>query len=896
MDKRLREMLEGREGIYVFPFLWLHEGGRDQLPGRIQTVFDSGCRELCVESRPHEQFCRQGWWEDMEVVLSEAEKLGMGVWILDDKHFPTGYANGILKEKYPGRRHWFLREHHVDVVGPMRGASVLVPFLNEEEDEQLLGAVAFRRGNSGELLAGEGMLLEDMEQGFLYWDVPEGFYRIFFLIKTRQGYAWDHRDYISGIEADSVQALIEAVYEPHYAHFSRYFGNTLRGFFSDEPGFTAQHIGPWGQDAGMYQRTIGQPGMALPWSDEVIGRMALESEGPAGAEDWGERDDLAVIRRLPGLWYPMEMGTPEIRLAYMNVITSLWEQNFSWQIGDWCRAHGVSYTGHVIEDMNADMRLGSSAGHYFRALGGQDMSGIDVVLHQVLPGFAEHDVAALTGNGRTGNEFFHYVLPKLGVSLARIRPKMQGRAMCEVFGAYGWAGSASCMKWLIDFLLVRGVTRFVPHGFTDHFPDPDCPPHFYAQGNNPQFEGFSRLMGYANRMSHLLEGAELWADGAILYMAEAEWMSTPAYRTLDGVAKILYDAHIDFDILPLDGLEEAKVQDGKLMVNGHAHRFLVIPYAEHYPKRLHRLAEYFVQEGLPVFWLLEEGTQEGRWPSEEGAWEGRRPSEGGTRPPEDGIRKRIWQEELVPVIRKRKLAYWYGDVASHLRIGQFRRGTAAWFLLFWEDVQRSLEETVTLPCQGEFLRLDLLNGRISRDFTEDGRVTVRLTPYQSQLLLFDELPRELVGALPKKERWEEPKEPQLLWEIALLEQGKEEEFSKVREASELFSITGRDGWPRFSGRMRYRTTLFLETGEDVGIDLGAVGVTAKLTVNEQELGMRICPPYRWDISDAARQGSNLIEVEAANTLVHRLQDRFSQYMQISPSGLLGPVRVYRIRR
>ena len=130
-----------------------------------------------------------------------------------------------------------------------------------------------------------------------------------------------------------------------------------------------------------------------------------------------------------------------------------------------------------------------------------------------------------------------------------------------------------------------------------------------------------------------------------------------------------------------------------------------------------------------------------------------------------------------------------------------------------------------------------------------------------------------------------------MWEIALLEEGKEEEFRTVREASELFSITGKAGWPRFSGRMRYRTTLSLEKNAKVGLDLGRVGGTAKLTVNGRNLGIRLGQPYLWDISEAAKEGENLIEVEAANTLVHRIRERFSEYMQIGPGGLLGPVKV-----
>ena len=78
--------------------------------------------------------------------------------------------------------------------------------------------------------------------------------------------------------------------------------------------------------------------------------------------------------------------------------------------------------------------------------------------------------------------------------------------MCEVFGAYGWAEGGPVMKWLLDYLLVRGVNHFVPHAFSPAFPDPDCPPHFGAAGKDPQYEAFSKLMTYGNRAAHLLTG------------------------------------------------------------------------------------------------------------------------------------------------------------------------------------------------------------------------------------------------------------------------------------------------------------------------------------------------------------------------------------------------------
>ena len=56
-----------------------------------------GCRAVCVESRPHPDFCRPKWWTDMDVIMDEARRRGMKVWILDDSHFPTGFANGAVK-------------------------------------------------------------------------------------------------------------------------------------------------------------------------------------------------------------------------------------------------------------------------------------------------------------------------------------------------------------------------------------------------------------------------------------------------------------------------------------------------------------------------------------------------------------------------------------------------------------------------------------------------------------------------------------------------------------------------------------------------------------------------------------------------------------------------------
>ena len=65
--------------------------------------------------------------------------------------------------------------------------------------------------------------------------------------------------------------------------------------------------------------------------------------------------------------------------------------NFTQRVEKWHRDNNLQYVGHVIEDNGLHSRFGHGAGHYFRAESGQTMLGIDIVMHQVMPGFADYN-------------------------------------------------------------------------------------------------------------------------------------------------------------------------------------------------------------------------------------------------------------------------------------------------------------------------------------------------------------------------------------------------------------------------------------------------------------------------------------------------------------------------
>jgi hypothetical protein len=63
---------------------------------------------------------------------------------------------------------------------------------------------------------------------------------------------------------------------------------------------------------------------------------------------------------------------------------------------------------------------------------------------------------------------------------------------------------------------------------------------------------------------------------------------------------------------------------------------------------------------------------------------------------------------------------------------------------------------------------------------------------------------------------------------------------------------------------------------------------AEVELNGKALGRRLWRPYRYDVTDIVRPGSNQITVRVTNTLANQMGTAL-------PSGLLGPVIVIRVR-
>lgn len=868
---KLSSILKDEIPGYIIPLFWQHGEDEKTLREEIEQMYNAGIRAFIVESRPHPDFLGEKWWRDLDIILDEAKKRQMKVWIFDECAYPSGYAAGKIKEKYPEYLKVYLCERHIDAIGPIKGSSFLIDAWLEEQ-ESLVAVIAARRIDGDNKIDSSSFvdLTSKIVDGVLYWNVPEGSWRIFLFIKTRNGGEEWTKDYLNPIDPKAVRLLIDIVYEEHYRHYSHEFGRSIAGFFSDEPRFG---------NVASYEATLGKIPMVLPYSDDLLSELSKEWQG-----------DFKLM--LPCLWYDGGPITHAVRYTYMDVVSRLFGQNFIQQIGNWCREHNVKFIGHVVEDNGAHARLGFGSGHYFRSISGFDWAGIDIV-YQVWP---EYDYGIFNSPfGPLDADFFYWGIAKMGSSAGHLDPKKEGTTVCEIFGAYGWQEGLKLMKWLTDYACVRGINMFIPHAFSPKFPDPDCPPHFYARGKNPQWRYFNKWVKYTNRLCHLLSGGKHIAPIAVIYHAEAEWSGN--YEPFEKVVKILLQNQIDCDVIPIDFILDERlssIEDGKLVINNEAYSFVILPYAGAWPEEFLKKLVELVSAKIYICFI-------GQYPA--------RSSQGGGDVSLllDTLKSSPYcslcnYDELVSYIKSLELNdIEVLDGNRNLRYYHYvNEGKNIYFFTNESKIEEikakikfKMKDIPILydPMDNRLYKIDLSN-------CEDGViVNLSLKPYESSFIIFG-LQKELLDIINHKLNPEELSHEYLIdgeWECYIAESEEYPNFKSISVIKGLGNISLPSILPRFSGTILYKIEfnldVIIEKGQSVILDLGEVYEVAQVRLNNHEIGTKICPPYIFDITGCIIHGKNMLEIEVTNTLVKKIHDKFSRFMPQEPSGLIGPVRI-----
>ena len=262
------------------------------------------------------------------------------------------------------------------------------------------------------------------------------------------------------LNPDAVKLFIRLTHDRYYEELKEYFGNTIIGFFTDEP-------------CALGRCTEG----FREWADG----MEKEIEAAGGS-----------LTELAGLFTGEENASTAI---YRKLIKKHLREIFYGELHNWCEAHGIWLMGHPAESDDVEEEL------YF------DVPGQDLIMRRVAPetgGLLEPDsvqarlaadIARHLGRKRNANECF-------GVCCRQGIP---------------WYFTGKDMKWYLNWMGIRGVNLFIPHAFyysVEGKRKEERPPD--VGPNNIWWAHYRQFSDYMKRISYLMTDSEDGARIAVL--------------------------------------------------------------------------------------------------------------------------------------------------------------------------------------------------------------------------------------------------------------------------------------------------------------------------------------------------------------------------------------------
>lgn len=341
-------------------------------------------------------YLSERWFECLGAAIDEAEKLGMKAWLYDEDRFPSGSGGGFVTcdPRYRAKG-IFLHRGSISPEFPP-SESTLACFAAVFEDDRIR---SLRR------LGKDTSLQPDEELLTFYTD-------------TIQCSSWyNGYTYLDTLSEEAVARFIQVTHEAYARHFGDKFGTVIPGIFTDEPryGFLI-HQPSWDTDKRL----------ALPWTPGLLEKFA---------DEYG----YDPVEHLPEYFFEVDgVDSTAPRVHYVETLQRMFLNAFARQISEWCHAHGLLFTGHVVgEDSLSYQTQGvGSAMRFYEYL---DMPGMDLL--------TEHHHAYLTARQLASAS----------------RQFGKPRRLCECYGCTGWAFPPIGFQAIGDWLAALGITFRCQH-------------------------------------------------------------------------------------------------------------------------------------------------------------------------------------------------------------------------------------------------------------------------------------------------------------------------------------------------------------------------------------------------------------------------------------------------
>lgn len=267
--------------------------------------------------------------------------------------------------------------------------------------------------------------------------------------------------YVDVLDAEVIRDFINEVYEPYYEKY----GNTFRGFFTDEPQFSFSKIG---------------------WSFTL-------------PDAYKARYGEDLIEHIPELFL-FQGDYQKTRMQYWKLVAELFSQNFSKQLYDWCDSHGLQLTGHMLLEESFNEQIPPCGA--------------------VMPNYEYYHIPAMDCLGR--EIIWDLTSHQVGSAAQQMGRK---QVMSETFAACGHNVSFDELLRVYGHQMIHGVNLLCPHlqGYSMRgLRKRDWPPALYYQ--QPWWDKYERFNTCVSRIGQILAEGEVEVDTLVIHPQTSAWI------------------------------------------------------------------------------------------------------------------------------------------------------------------------------------------------------------------------------------------------------------------------------------------------------------------------------------------------------------------------------------
>lgn len=359
------------------------------------------------------------------------------------------------------------------------------------------------------------------------------------------------RNYVDLMDPKVTEAFIACVHQVYYDRYKEYFGNVIKGIFTDEPQLTLNY----------------------PWS-------------PALEEAYTEKYGESLVDNLWRLFLENPEGD-KLRARYYSLAARQFTAAFVRPIAEWCEDHGVLFTGHFPEEDGLTWQ--------YRANGG------------VMAKYYEMQQPGIDFLGR------RLCSPVLCKQIASVKDQFcKDTVISETFGCTGWSTTFAQLLWIWGYQASFGINKACLHlsaysikGIRKR----DYPAFFSYQepwweifgAVSDEMEDINAFVSQGNPVSDILLLSPLQSLYGLEYGdARAKNISAQFRNTV----QTLVDRQYSFALGDETLLERfGAVEDGVLQLGQGKYTYLVIPECVSLQPDTYRLLAEFVRQGGRVLYL-----------------------------------------------------------------------------------------------------------------------------------------------------------------------------------------------------------------------------------------------------------------------------------------------------